>query len=413
MEESRMTKEILNMDCLDVLTKLDSNSVDLVVTDPPYGYSFMGKDWDKAVVGVDIWKQCHRVLKPGSFAYVMAAPRQDVLSHMIVNLEKAGFKTGFTSMYWAYATGFPKAMNVAKAVDKKFGESNKAKALDGSYAGFQPKPAVEVILVVMKQLNEKTYLEQAMKDRKGVSWFDDCRVPPLKSDEYDLNKRVVSTAHGIQKDDSFLDQIHDADAKHGIQSKGRFPANLLVSDNALDLGKIVKGTKPHNITESLETNKSSKEKGWGHGRTINSIGNFGDDGDFSRYYDLDAWYSQFIITAKPSKKEKNKGLDHLPDKIGGGMSGTVKQSMKTGSGNERNNIMKNNHPTVKPLKLMSYLVTMGSRPTNTVLDPFAGSGTTGIACIQTGRDYILIEKNKDYYNIMLERLHGTSKQQTL
>mgnify|MGYP001398426272 FL=1 len=78
-----MTKEILNMDCLDVLTKLDSNSVDLVVTDPPYGYSFMGKDWDKVVVGVDIWKECLRVLKPGSFAYIMSAPRQDVLSHLI------------------------------------------------------------------------------------------------------------------------------------------------------------------------------------------------------------------------------------------------------------------------------------------------------------------------------------------
>jgi site-specific DNA-methyltransferase (adenine-specific) len=87
--------------------------------------------------------------------------------------------------------------------------------------------------------------------------------------------------------------------------------------------------------------------------------------------------------------------------------------MKTGSGNERNNIMKNNHPTVKPIKLMTYLVTLGSRPTDLVLDPFAGSGTTGIACIQTGRDYILIEKDKDYYNIMLERLHGVSKQQTL
>jgi site-specific DNA-methyltransferase (adenine-specific) len=411
----------------------------------------MGKDWDKVVVGVDIWKQCHRVLKPGSFAYVMAAPRQDVLSHMVVNLEKAGFQTGFTSMYWAYATGFPKAMNVAKAVDKKLGvtpemveyenfnrknrsyntsvgfndvserstegkpkravaTSDKAKGLDGSYAGFQPKPAVEVILVVMKPLDEKTYLEQAMKDRKGVSWFDDCRVPLSKDTPIKTTHRQPRSVDTVFKTSGFKAE-NDLNAE--ASPAGRFPANLLVSDNVLDLGKIVKGTKPHIITESLETNKSSKEKGWGHGRTINSVGNFGDDGDFSRYYDLDAWYSQFIITAKPSKKEKNKGLDHLPDKIGGGMSGTVKQSMKTGSGNERNNIMKNNHPTVKPLKLMSYLVTMGSRPTNTVLDPFAGSGTTGIACIQTGRDYILIEKNKDYYNIMLERLHGTSKQQTL
>jgi site-specific DNA-methyltransferase (adenine-specific) len=452
MEESRMTKEILNMDCLDVLTKLDSNSVDLVVTDPPYGYSFMGKDWDKVVVGVDIWKECLRVLKPGSFAYIMSAPRQDVLSHMIVNLEKAGFKTGFTSMYWAYATGFPKAMNVAKAVDKKLGveptticrnpnsrencdktntiyesgtvgktdyittpTSDKAKGLDGSYAGFQPKPAVEVILVVMKPLDEKTYLEQAMKDRRGVSWFDDCRVPPSKSDEYDLKKREVSIAHGIQNDDSFLDQIHDADAKHGVQDQGRFPANLLVSNDSLNTGVDTKSSG------GLTTAGAgfNKIKGFGVNTTKGGEATHPitmtpkDSGSFSRYYDLDAWYSQFIITPKASKSEKNRGLDNLPDKIGGGMNGTVKQSMKTGSGNERNNIMKNNHPTVKPIKLMTYLVTLGSRPTDLVLDPFAGSGTTGIACIQTGRDYILIEKDKDYYNIMLERLHGVSKQQTL
>jgi len=447
-----MTKEIFNMDCLEVLKKLDDNLIDLIVTDPPYGYSFMGKDWDKVVVGVDIWKECLRVLKPGSFAYIMSAPRQDVLSHMIVNLEKAGFQTGFTSMYWAYATGFPKAMNVAKAVDKKLGvkptiigrnpnsrencdktntiyesgtvgktdyittpTTDKAKGLNGSYAGFQPKPAVEVILVVMKPLDEKTYLEQAMKDRKGVSWFDDCRVPTSKSDEYDLEKREVSVAHGIQNDDSFLDQIHDADAKHGVQDQGRFPANLLVSNDSLNTGVDTKSAGGL-TTASAGFNKI---KGFGvnttkggettHPTTMTPK----DSGSFSRYYDLDAWYSQFIITPKASKSEKNRGLDHLPDKIGGGMNGTVNQSMKTGSGNERNNIMKNNHPTVKPIKLMTYLVTMGSRPTNVVLDPFAGSGTTGMACVKTQRDYILIERDKDYYNIMRERLHGVSKQQTL
>ena len=447
-----MTKEIFNMDCLEVLKKLDDNLIDLIVTDPPYGYSFMGKDWDKVVVGVDIWKECLRVLKPGSFAYIMSAPRQDVLSHMIVNLEKAGFQTGFTSMYWAYATGFPKAMNVAKAVDKKLGvkptiigrnpnsrencdktntiyesgtvgktdyittpTTDKAKGLNGSYAGFQPKPAVEVILVVMKPLDEKTYLEQAMKDRKGVSWFDDCRVPTSKSDEYDLEKREVSVAHGIQNDDSFLDQIHDADAKHGVQDQGRFPANLLVSNDSLNTGVDTKSVGGL-TTASAGFNKI---KGFGvnttkggettHPTTMTPK----DSGSFSRYYDLDAWYSQFIITPKASKSEKNRGLDHLPDKIGGGMNGTVNQSMKTGSGNERNNIMKNNHPTVKPIKLMTYLVTMGSRPTNVVLDPFAGSGTTGMACVKTQRDYILIERDKDYYNIMRERLHGVSKQQTL
>ena len=430
------------MDCLDVLTKLDSNSVDLVVTDPPYGYSFMGKDWDKVVVGVDIWKQCHRVLKPGSFAYVMAAPRQDVLSHMIVNLEKAGFKTGFTSMYWAYATGFPKAMNVAKAVDKKLGESNKAKALDGSYAGFQPKPAVEVILVVMKPLDEKTYLEQAMKDRKGVSWFDDCRVP-LSKDTSVEDKRLVEggswdtskaaeeiyqggyegrrisapmkiTNRQPRSDDTVF-KTSGFKAENDLNAEaspaGRFPANLLVSNDSLNLGMDSKSIRSK---RGRAIGGSGKSADYGKYNEMEEyVTGYNDKGSFSRYYDLDAWYSQFIITPKASKSEKNRGLDHLPDKIGGGMNGTVNQSMKTGSGNERNNIMKNNHPTVKPIKLMAYLVTMGSRPTNTVLDPFAGSGTTGIACIQTGRDYILIEKNKDYYNIMTERLHGVSKQQTL
>lgn len=120
---------------------------DCLVTDPPYGYGFMGKDWDKAVVGVKVWKEVYRVMKPGAFGFVMSAPRQDVLARMIVNLQDAGFETGFTSIYWTYATGFPKAGNIGKMVDKRLGverASPLAKTLDGSYAGFQPKPAVEV-----------------------------------------------------------------------------------------------------------------------------------------------------------------------------------------------------------------------------------------------------------------------------
>ena len=101
--------------CLDVMRTMSDESVDLVATDPPYGYAFMGSQWDKAVVGVDVWQECLRVLKPGGFAFVMSAPRQDVLSRMIVNLEDAGFDTGFTSLYWCYGSGFPKAMNIGKA----------------------------------------------------------------------------------------------------------------------------------------------------------------------------------------------------------------------------------------------------------------------------------------------------------
>src|SRR3989304_1017524 len=113
--------EVIEGDCSEVLCGLEAESVDLVVTDPPYGYSFMGKDWDKAVPSVEIWRECLRVLKSGAFVFVMSSPRQDVLSQMIVRLGEAGFNMGFTSIYWAYASGFPKAINISKAVDKRLG----------------------------------------------------------------------------------------------------------------------------------------------------------------------------------------------------------------------------------------------------------------------------------------------------
>ena len=108
-------------DSQEKLKDIESESVDLIVTDPPYGYSFMGKDWDKAVPSVDIWKECLRVLKPGAFAFIMSAPRLDVLTQMSVRVQEAGFDVSFTPLFWAYASGFPKAQNMSKAVDKRLG----------------------------------------------------------------------------------------------------------------------------------------------------------------------------------------------------------------------------------------------------------------------------------------------------
>jgi DNA modification methylase len=432
---------LIHGDSVEELKKLDDNSVDLVVTDPPYGYSFMGKEWDKALPDKRIWKECLRVLKAGGFAYIMSAPRQDVLARMMIDLEDSGFNTAFTSMYWAYATGFPKALNISKAIDKKLGvertevigsrkrnvkpyddsngwndnntqgeyeykkpASEEAKKLDGSYAGFQPKPAVEVIIVCMKPLDEKTYLEQAMKNGKGVSWFDDCRIPTSDSDKYDLEQREVSKAHGIQNDDSFLDQIHDADAKHGVQGKGRFPANIMVSDDSLDTGKITKsksGMRKNNNTESI------LEKGF-EGKPKEIYSGLNDSGDFSRYYDLDRWWkSQFIITPKASKSEKNKGCEDFDEKSVNRIrqnKTNPEKSLKTGSGKVRDIKMKNNHPTVKPLKLMSYLITLGSREGDVVLDPFMGSGTTPLASKNMGRNYIGIEREEEYFKICCARV---------
>ena len=171
---------IVNADCLDHLKTLPDNTVDCLVTDPPYGLKFMGKDWDMAVPSVDIWKECLRVMKPGSFGYIFCIPRQDCLSRMMMSLEQAGFNVNFSSIYWTYASGFPKSLNMGKAIDKRAGAKREvvgkneriatsytkgdshignilkdkeqagilttpatpeAKKLEGSYGGFQPKPA--------------------------------------------------------------------------------------------------------------------------------------------------------------------------------------------------------------------------------------------------------------------------------
>src|SRR5712692_2171625 len=107
-EKRNKTNTLFSAHALTVLKTIDDNSVDCLVTDPPYGYSFMGKDWDKAVPSVAIWKECLRALKAGSFAFVMSAPRSDVQFQMISRLIAAGFRMDFTPIYWAYASGFPK-----------------------------------------------------------------------------------------------------------------------------------------------------------------------------------------------------------------------------------------------------------------------------------------------------------------
>ena len=358
--------KLTDRDCLDAMGESPGNLVDLIVTDPPYGYEFMGKDWDKAVPRVQIWKECLRVLKPGGFAFIMSAPRQDVLSRMITNLELAGFRTGFTSLYWTYASGFPKAYNISKAIDKKAGVERADLAdLNGSYAGYQPKPAVEVILIVQKPLSEKTYTNQALSNRKGVTWLDDCSIP------YPADEKLPSTG---DRTCNFGEQETVSGGKYGLgweaDEKGRFPANLLISDNAL--------------------------------------------GDcHSRYFSLDAWAERdlpFLIVPKASRKEKNYGLDNLKNhRLGDKGNGIGRVCEKCGAPQLNpcdcepkswiHPKRKNYHPTVKPIQLMSFLITLGSREGDIVLDPFCGSGTTCLAARFLKRPVIGIEKNHDYFEI--------------
>jgi site-specific DNA-methyltransferase (adenine-specific) len=448
--------KIINGDSLKVLKKLEDESVDLVCTDPPYGYSFMNRDWDKAVPALEIWQECLRVLKPGGFCFVMSAPRSDVQSRMMVRLEDAGFNIGFTPIYWTYATGFPKAHNVGKTVDKRLGKkrkvvgkyktpegnqelttynnwkdsdtqerrtpditepaSDEAKALEGSYVGYQPKPAVEVVLVAMKPITEKTTIEQAMKNGKGITWLDDCRIPyENDNDKAESQVKQSDNRGGFHGETT---GVYSNGEQIGYEKPdGRFAANLIVQDDVLNDG--VKRSK------GKHTDSGSASGGIWHESTGKPAGRtYGDEGSFSRFYDLDSWWKSqihklpesvqktfpFVIVPKASKAEKNKGLEHLPKKKSSSMPGRRNAEDMSNSKidhdvtgrfvTEKQNV----HPTVKPIELMSYLITLGSRENDVVVDPFVGSGTTCIAAKMLDRKYIGIEKEKDYAIIAKTRL---------
>lgn len=367
-------------DCKEKLKEIESNSIDLMVTDPPYQLSalmkrwgksklekekhyqtqlkkggtvytravkgFMGKQWD-VLPPVEVWEECLRVLKPGAFAFIMATPRQDSLCQILGDLSKAGFVMGFSSIEWIYASGFPKATNIAKLIDKRLGvkqeiiatkkqtgakfkiaqqqmnnmgfndpnrtefnitkaTSEQAKKLDGSYAGFQPKPAIEIILVCMKPLSEKTYIDQALKNGKGVTWLDNGRMPYESEDKpqggygsmgIGIGKPGEHQPYKLTKGGNLNSASKERkyDCKKCVEissEKGRFPANLLVSDEVLN--------------------------------------------NYSRYFDLDKWWEErikklpesvrktfpFLIIPKASKSEKSSGLkcnynlkECIPDKV--------------------------------------------------------------------------------------------------
>jgi len=431
---------IHNEDCLEGMKKLPDSSIDLVATDPPYGISFMGKQWDRAIPSIDIWKECLRVLKPGAFAFVMCIPRQDCLSRMIVSLKDAGFNVNFTSIYWAYASGFPKAMNISRVIAKKEGAkrigagskgntfppehnyreyelTSNAKTFDGSYAGFQPKPAVEIILVVMKPLSEKTFVNQAMKNRKGITWLDDARIPYKETDSI-----IAKNPHTASKGSEAYNNVcygkyNPTNNYDPINSRGRFPANLLVSDDILNDGRDRKsGGNEKKYNRQFKPDKNKFLSTVNPNNSKNII--LRSSGSFSRYFSLDAWWDRkikylsdnvgktfpFLIVPKAKKAERNRGCEGLEDKK---IDGTDNNSyMGIESAGNRKLMTKNHHPTVKPLKLMSYLITLGSRQEDIILDPFAGSGTTLISAKILGRHYIGYEINPEYCKIARKRLEA-------
>ena len=426
--------ELLLGDCLDRLKDLEDNSIDAIVTDPPYGLSFMGKKWDYDVPSVDIWKECLRVLKPGGYLLSFAGTRTQ--HRMAVNIEDAGFEIR-DMIAWVYGSGFPKSLNIGKAIDKMLGNERELISVGGkcgvfAHAGdgreqdinnYQAvttkgnsewegwgtalKPALEPITVARKPLGEKTVAENCLKWGVGGINIDGCRVGT-----------EGITTNGKGKQDGNTPIVPQSPDFVGETHIGRFPANLIH-----DGSDEVVGLFPQNkSTANVRHNKASEN-------TCMSGKNYERDG---YGYSDSGSAARFFYCAKASKRERNIGCEGLETskKFTAGnysQSPTCKTCDLTLNGTNdhsecsgevyykemESKNTKNNHPTVKPIALMEYLVKLVSREGQVVLDPFMGSGTTGMACKKLDRDFIGIEMMPEYMEIAKARIDGVKKENQL
>jgi DNA modification methylase len=360
-----MKVSIHNADCLRILKGMPDCSVDSIVTDPPYGLSFMGKKWDYDVPAVEVWQECWRVMKPGGHLLAFAGTRTQ--HRMAVRIEDAGFEIR-DMIAWCYGSGFPKSLDVSKAIDKAAGAERES--VGTKYAGigrqcrnggeivggvadnekkFIPitapateaakqwagwgtalKPSLEPITVARKPLCG-TVAENVLQHGTGGLNVNGCRVAP-----------TGEALRGGAKDGSSASKVHEGwdrpwrhDAEHCLQAKQRSEEN---QQKAEQLGRW-----PANLI---------------HDGSDEVVGLLNEA-------------ARFFYCAKSSKKDRGEG---------------------------------NNHPTVKPTDLMRYLCRLVTPPNGIVLDPYMGSGSTGKAAVLEGFSFIGIEMNAEYYAIARTRI---------
>ena len=431
-----------NEDCIEQMQKMidEGVQVDSVVTDQPYELNFMGKSWDSTGIAFqkETWELAFQLLKPGGHLLAFAGSR--TYHRIAVAIEDAGFEIRDQIM-WLYGSGFPKSLNIGKVVDKKLGNKRKvigekvrgdvqkakqsgvtiAKADanknnkdifgygteiltkgDSEWEGWHTalKPAHEPVVMARKPL-EGTVVENVLKHGTGGINIDECRI----GTEFRTYKGAGSSPQKIAnhtKGDTGIGMLDGSGKNRTFTVEGRYPANVIHdgSEEVLEGFPDSKGCQPHKITSNIE-----KHEGWGT-ITQKSGEMVGYEGDGSA--------ARFFYCPKVSKPERNRGLDDFEEKKTSSMSGR-RDPHDMGKSKIDNDVTgrfvtkrKNVHPTVKPVELMKYLCRLVTPKGGTVLDPFMGSGTTGMAAKDEGFEFIGIEKEKEYYEIAEQRINTTS-----
>lgn len=437
-----METQLLLGDCLDQLKNIKDNTIDSIVTDPPYGLSFMGKKWDYDVPSTEIWEECIRVLKPGGHLLSFAGSR--TYHRMAVRIEDAGFEIRDQIM-WIYGSGFPKSHNIGKAVDKIEGnerevvgenlnvrkaDSQKNTILEGGFKedntitkgnsdwegwGTALKPAHEPIVMARKPL-EGTVANNVLEWGVGGINIDGCRVAPDDAFVKHIEKysdRDVGV-NGIPN--SMFGNTHGKMVYGNVE--GRFPANIILDEEA---GKILD-----------EQSGITSQGHWPKGK-VKGFGEFG--GGESSYEGVGpkdkekGGASRFFYCPKASKKDRDEGVEYvgqvvkgrdegqdamnnpykLRPAIGATYAGNQTTSKIGANPNKPTEPRANIHPTVKPTDLMQYLIRLVTPKGGVVLDPFTGSGSTGKAAVREGMQFIGIEREEEYFEIAKQRIEWEVK----
>lgn len=364
--------DILHGDCVDLLCSIPNNSIGSIVTDPPYELGFMGRKWDSTGIAynVEMWKQCLRVLKPGGHLLAFGGTR--TYHRMACAIEDAGFEVRDT-ICWIYGSGFPKSLNIGKAIDKLQGNERevlpnpKAKqqtaAKGGIYGDYEAtthisvgtspfegygtalKPAMEPITVARKPLTG-TVAQNVLEWGVGGLNIDGCRVET--EEKISTGNGKISTTNCYGK--------YEVREKEFVDTQGRFPANV-IHDGSDEVVALF----PYSTSGEMNCVSQGKNYGiYGKYNPTQAVSSKS-SGSAARFF--------YVAKASPSERGET-----------------------------------NNHPTVKPVELMRYLIRLVTPPGETVLDPFGGSGTTAIAAIIENRPCIIIEKEAEHIEIIKHRV---------
>ena len=348
-----MTFEVIHGDCLTLMAEMEAGSVDAVVTDPPYGLAFMGKHWDHGIPGVDFWTEALDVMKPS--AYLLAFGGTRTWHRLACAIEDAGFEIRDTLM-WLYSTGFPKGRACLK-------------------------PAWEPIILARKP--------GPMREL-GI---EECRVGVRDESKMYVQPRPTTDAGGASWSKGEHVPFHYGD------SGGRWPANLVLDEEAAAMldGQTAGLRGGVSVNRNRDAAADKPASVYGTFKCDTADVTYGDSGGASR----------FFYCAKASRAERNKGLEGMPERY------TARDNGYSDKLSDTKLPRANHHPTVKPLSLMRWLVRLVAREGDLVLDPFTGSGTTGVACVEEGREFVGIEREAEYVEIARRRIDAAAAQTRL